>query len=129
MKKELTSDRLIHQYQYELECWGRQLLFQKEELVYFKNRLAEVISGLENDQLLVAETFQEEFLSQERVIDYLSRELTRQTKLIEKQLHLDGDVFRQMQGEQMKLRREFRRADELLRKGKNRFVQYLVGLY
>jgi hypothetical protein len=130
MKKELASNRLIHQYQYELECWGRLLLFQKEELVYFKNRLAEIIDGsTENDLLLTVETFQEAFLDQEKVIDYLSGELKKQAKLIEKDLYFDGEIFRQMQSEQNKLRREFRRAEELFSNVKNRFVQYLVDLY
>lgn len=130
MNKEILFNQVIHQYQFEVESWRRLLTFQKEELVFFKNRLAEVInSSPESDELFVVEAFQEEFLSQEKVIAYLSGELKRQLKLIEKELYLDGAVFMQMQREQKELRREFCKAEDLFQGIKNRFVQYLVDLY
>lgn len=130
MNQEIILSRLIHQFQFEVESWGRLLTFQTEELVYFKNRLAEVInSSPENEELFVVEAFQEEFLSHEKVIAYLSGELKRQLKFIEKELYLDGAGFMQMQGEQRKLRREFCKAEDLFQGIKNRFVQYLVDLF
>ena len=130
MKKEDFSSPVIHQYKYEIECWGRLLSFQKVEMAYFKNRLAEVIdSNADNDLLLIAEKFQEEFLGHEKVIDYLAEELKKQERLVEKEVYLDGEVFWQMRGEQKRLHREFKKGEELFNAVKNRFVQYLNELY
>ena len=106
------------------------MLFYQEELVYFKNRLAEILSsdtGL--DELQVAEQFQEEFLAQDKVVGYLLAEIKGQSKLLEKDLYVDGDIFDEVVTSQKKIRREIQKEEELFKRLKKRFVQYLSEQY
>ena len=130
MKEKIRARLLVHHYRYELESWRRLLAYQKEELVYCKNRLAEIInSHAAHGLLLAAETFQEEFLAQERAIEFLTEELKAQFRALEQEeLSGDGSV-RELGLEQAQLRHAFQKAGELFLYNKNSFVQYLQGLY
>lgn len=114
---------------YEAESWARLLQFCREELVHFKNRLAAVVADSEEDLLLVAESFQEEFLAQDKVFGYLSDELKRQSKLLQKDLYVDGELFTEVTRSQIKLRREIKKAEALFAGLKNRYALYLNERY
>ena len=126
MKAHMPDHPLLSQYQFELDSWGRLLAFQKEELVYCKNRLAEVVNDSSDDEmLLVAEGFQEEFLAQERVIGYLSGELKRQVQLLEKETYLDGEIYTEVVKGQKTLRREIKKGEESFVLVKEDFGKFL----
>lgn len=121
---------IIHQYVYETEEWGRLLAFLKQETVFYKSRLAEVVNNIRDDQvLLAAEKFNDEFISQDRITEFLLSELHRQNKLLEKDLHLDGGLLGEAIRNQKKLRSDVKKAEEIFAKTKSDFAGYLDGLY
>jgi hypothetical protein len=75
---------------------------------------------------VAAEKFQDEFLSQDRMILYLSEELTKQNKLLQRELYEDGELFKEADKSQKKLRQDFKKAEELFGKVKETFSDYLV---
>lgn len=128
--KEVYPETVLEQFIYESEEWARLLVFLKQENVFYKSRLAEVVNNTEDeDVLLAAEKFQEDFLSQDRVIDFLSSELGKQTKLLVKDIYVDGEIFRNVVQNQKKLRSDIQKAEEIFSKTKTEFAHYLVDLF
>jgi len=131
MKSDLHHQSARLQYfMYEAESWERLLVFCKEELVHFKNRLAETIADNEGEfVLLVAEKFQEEFLAQDRIFFWLSDELKKQTRLLQKDMYVDGELFHELVQNQIKLRREIKKTEVLFTETKNCYALYLNERY
>lgn len=124
----MYPDPLIRQYVYEQEGWKRLLAFFRQENVCFKTRLAEIVTdSTDSDILLAAEMFQEEFLSQDRVIRYLSEELELHKKLFERDLY--EEAFKKVSWNQKKLRTEFKKEEALFYKVKETFSAYLVDRF
>jgi hypothetical protein len=122
----MAQDAVIRQYVYEAESWGRFLAFFRQENVYFKTRLAETVNNSsDTDALDTAERFHEEFLSQDGMISFLSDELRKQTKLLERDLYEDGELFKEVIQNQKKLRKDIKKAEDLFAKVKNEFGEYL----
>jgi hypothetical protein len=118
---------LIRQFIYEAESWKRLLAFLRQENVSFKTRLAEIVNdSTDNDLVAAAERFQDEFLSQDRMLLFLSEELAKQNKLLERELYEDGELFKEVNKNQKKLREDFKKAGELFAKVKEAFSDYLV---
>lgn len=124
MKRDLPPSSFLLHYRDETDKWKRLLFDSRDELVYLKSRLAEMIST-SNDQdfLQTAEGFQEEFLTQDYVVDYLSAEVRRQGKRIESIEVLTVDKLSEIEEAQRKLRVEMRKADELFASVKQRFLE------
>lgn len=122
----MCHELVIKQYVYEAESWGRMLAFFLRENVSFKTRLAEIVNyNLNPDDLEIAEKFQEEFISQDRIISFLSDELHQQSKLLERDLYEDGELFKEVMRNQKKLRRDLKKAEQLFGKVKEDFDGYL----
>jgi hypothetical protein len=118
---------LIRQFIYEAESWKRLLAFLRQENVHFKTRLAEIVNDSnDNDLLVAAEKFQDEFLSQDRMLLYLSEELTKQNKLLQREMYEDGELFKEANRNQKTLREDFKKAEELFARVKDTFSDYLV---
>lgn len=131
MKQELSIRiPIVQQFVYETESWNRLIGFIRDETTYFKMRLAEVVSASEDNGVVEqAEKFQEEFLAQDRIIIYLSDELKKQNKLLEKDLNA-GDIFLQEAiKNQNKLRKEIKKAEGLFKELKDQFIGFLHELF
>ena len=128
--KEMYPETVIEQFVYESEEWRRLMAFLKQENVFYKSRLAEVVNTAEDeDVLLAAERFQEDFLSQDRMVEFLSAELNKQTKLLQKDNYVDGEIFRNLVQSQKRLRDDIQKAEEFFSKTKTEFAHYLVELF
>lgn len=128
--KEVYPETVIEQFIYESEEWGRLLAFLRQENVFYKSRLADVVNNSEDeDVLLSAEKFQEDFLSQDRMIDFLYSELSKQTNLLQKDIYVDGEIFRDVVQNQKKLRSDIQKAEAIFSKTKTEFAHYLVDLF
>ncbi|KAA9041099.1 hypothetical protein FW778_03395 [Ginsengibacter hankyongi] len=97
MKNNLGDDRLssyetmqqkkISQLQIEVNTWKRLLNFFKEENVYLKNRLSDILKdGFDRKFLDEFENFQTKFIKQDEVISLLRNDTAELDKL------LDGDL-------------------------------------
>ena len=130
MNEHIPADYLLNQYLYELKSWERLLSFQKEELVCFKNRLAVVVNGsLEADMILLAESFQEGFLAQERIVHFLIDELKLQKQMLEKELYKPVELYPEAANSQARLRREIKEGEEAFASVKEKFEQFLQNQF
>lgn len=131
MKQEIsTRNPIVQQLTYEAETWVRLIGFIRDETTYFKMRLAEVVSANVDDKVVEqAEKFQEEFLAQDRIIIYLSDELKKQNKLLEKDMNADENILQEAIKNQNKLRREIKKAEGLFKELKDKFIGFLHELF
>ena len=121
---------IIRQYVYETDNWKRLLTFFIQENVSLKTRLAEVVDViLDNEDLAIVEKFQEKFLSQDRIISFLSDELQQQKKLLEKHMYESEELFEELVKHQEKLRKEIKKTEEIFSKMKEEFGDYLTGKF
>jgi hypothetical protein len=122
----MSKGPIIIQFVNETESWGRLLSFFSQENVYLKTRLAEIVnSSLPNEDIELAEKFQEDFLTQDKIISFLSGDLKEQKSLLQRDLYEDGQLFKKLMREQKKLRKHIKREAEWFAKIKNRFTDYL----
>ena len=130
MKRTLPeqSARLQH-FMYETEGWARLLSFCKEDLLHFKSRLATIAADNTDEESLVVERFGQEFSAQERAFQQLSEDLKTQDKLLQKDLYVDGELFKEVVRSQIKLRREIKKAEAQFTEMKNRYAQFLNEWY
>lgn len=127
--KTMYPDSMLRQLIYESEEWGRLLAFLKQENVYYKSRLAEIVNAIEDEEIIAkAENFNEGFLSQDRIIDFLTDELKTQVKLLEKDLYVDGGVFKDVMRHQKKLRTDIEKAVDIFSGTKRNFSGFLNSL-
>lgn len=126
----MSRNSVIRQFRYEAESWTRLLEFFRQENVSFKTRLAEIVdASSSNRDLEIAERFQEEFLSQDNIISYLSGELQKQARLLSVEINGDGQLLHSILNEQAKLRKDIKKAQNLFVDVKEKFEQYLGKLY
>ncbi|QEC55295.1 hypothetical protein [Flavisolibacter ginsenosidimutans] len=98
--------------------------------MHFKNRLAETVADNEENVVLsVAEKFQEEFLTQDRIFFWLSDELKKQIGLLQKDMYVDGELFHEAVRNQIELRREIKKTEALFTEIKNCYALYLNERY
>ena len=122
----MSQATVIQQYVYETESWGRHLAFFLQENISFKIRLTEILTNTsEPADLETAEKFQEQFLSQDRIIIFLKDELQQQTKLLERDLYEDGEIFKEVIKNQKKMRKDMKKIELLFANLKRDFSAYL----
>ena len=127
--KTMYPGSMLRQFIYESEEWGRLLAFLKQENVYYKSRLAEIVNAIDDEETIAkAENFNEDFLSQDRIIDFLTEELKTQAKLLEKDLYVDGGVFKDVMRHQRKLRTDIEKAEDIFSGTKRNFSGFLNSL-
>ena len=134
MKKDAAAHLFLHQYIDEVEDWDRLLVSRKEELLYFKRRLTEAINTLRNDDLLArAEVLQEVLLAQDRIFDYMTKEIEQQARLLKNALcfsaNMPAEMLQAVDGRQKNLQRDFEKAEELFVQSKINFTNDLELLF
>lgn len=127
MKEELgVHVPIIRQYVYETESWLRMIGFISEETIYFRLRLADVVSTAVASEILEeAEKFQEDFLSQDRIVAYLSGEIHKQSQLLEKGSHPDEQFLKEIAARQQNIRKDIKKAEALFNGLKDQFLEFL----
>ena len=122
----MSHKEILREYVYETESWSRMLAFLREENVNFKNRLAEIVdTNADEETLLIAEKFLDEFLDQDRIIAYLLEELKEQNKRIENDQYQIELPINKVVKNQSKLRKEMKEEEKLFAIVKEGFLNYL----
>ncbi|HET7898344.1 MAG TPA: hypothetical protein VFL47_11750 [Flavisolibacter sp.] len=130
MKKEIPAYSFLLQCRLETEQWRYLIADCREQLVSFKSRLAELINESTDEKFLqTAEKFQEDFLAQDNVVDYLSDEVKQQQRRIEKTESLGVDMFGEVASAQTKIRGEIQQAEELFTNVKSNFIAGVSKLF
>jgi hypothetical protein len=120
---------ILHQFICESDEWARLLNFLKQENVFYKSRLAEVVNNVDDENIVAeAEKFNEDFLSQDRIIDFLTDELESHNKLLQQEWYLDDDLLKDVIRHQKKLRVDVEKAEELFSGTKKNFSGFLNSL-
>jgi hypothetical protein len=114
---------------YESEQWERLLAFLKQENAFCKSRLAEVVAGIEDDATLIeAEEFNDQFLSQDNMINFLAIELKKHSTLLQRDFPMDGELLKDIIKKQRILTRNIQNAEDIFSRTKKSFSIYLVSL-
>ncbi|OQY95582.1 MAG: hypothetical protein B6D37_05260 [Sphingobacteriales bacterium UTBCD1] len=94
----------IRQFQHEIDTWKRNLEFLLQENVNLKNRLAEVLQTVQDDDILeAAETFQSEFLREDEAIQILRGDIAKQDHLLTREIYENGYIIKDVVRQQKKL--------------------------
>lgn len=112
------------QYHHENKTWGRLLEFFKQENIFLKNRLSEVVDhSTDKDFLALAEQFQNKFIIKDEIIDELRHDINLQSvDLINRNDSLvDSKIIKR----QEKLRNEMEYFEKDFIQLKNEFNKYL----
>lgn len=127
--KTIYDEAILQQCIFESNQWVRLLTFLKQENAYCKSRLAEVVATIENDRNLIeAEEFNDQFLSQDSMIDFLAYEIKKHNKLLEKELYVHGESLKELVKNQRILNRNIQNAEDIFSKTKKGFTVYLLSL-
>lgn len=127
--KAIYSDSVLRQCVYESEQWGRLLAFLKQENAFCKSRLAEVVAAIEDESVLSeAEEFNDQFLSQDNMIDFLTSEIKKHSKLLQRDLYADEESLKAIIRNQRMLAHNIQKAEEIFLRTRKSFSIYLVSL-
>ena len=127
--KTMDSTSLLRYMRDESEEWDRLLNFMKQENVFCKSRLAEIVASIEDeDELANAEKFNDDFLSEDEIIVFLESELKKHRKSLDKVKYLDEELINQLTRHQRKLRTDIRRAEEIIIITRRDFSDYISEL-
>ena len=123
----------IRQFIYESESWKRLLFFYKEENIYCRNRLSEILSDSVSEELLErSEYFQGCFLMSDETIEWLMDEIQQHKKILI-QNNSDIQMLECAIRNQQRLKNDIVKAEEVLLKLKKEFNDFLaesvVGYY
>jgi hypothetical protein len=128
MKK--THDKLIlRQYLFETEGWDRLLVYFQKEITAFKTRLSEITEMTDGKALATVEKFQDEFLAQDKMLQFLSSELKKQLILLSKDPGSDDHPLDEVTINQNRIRNDFKKAGVIFSKLKGGFSGYLAKLF
>ena len=113
----------------ESEEWDRLLTFLKQENVFSKSRLADIVTSIDDeDELAKAEKFNDEFISEDEIIGFLETELKKLRKSLDRNKHYDEEILRQLTRHQKKLRTDIRRAEEIIIITKRDFSDFIAEI-
>lgn len=126
---KMLPNIVISQYVYETESWNRLLSYYILENISFKHRLAEIVEIRDDKETLeTAEKFHDEFISQDRMISYLSKELHSQTKLLAHSKDTNGLYLKEIIKNHEKLSVDIKKAERLFALLKEEFGEYQSNL-
>ncbi len=122
----MYPDAIIKHFQFEEESWRRELVFFQQENSILKSRLADIVNrSNEENAIVAAETFQEQFIAQDTVFAFLFHELSDLNQLLEKELFGDGLLFDELIARQDKLRRDIYRTEMIFYEQKREFGEFI----
>lgn len=130
MKEDAAARLFLHQYIAQVEDWDRLLASRREELLFFKSRLMQAINSLRNDDMLArAEVLQESLLAQDRIFDYMTKEIEQHTRLLRNvqcySAGIPAELLQTVEGRQKNLQRDFTKSEELFAQSKANFINDL----
>lgn len=117
---------ILKQLQYESDAWKRLLIFIKEENVFLKNRLSDVLKDHYNDQMLLEiEYYQENFIKEDEWVMLLRNEVAEFDKLLMREIFEDGKVEKEIIRRLQKLRNNIAIAEKQFASLKSSFTGFL----
>lgn len=122
----LTSMLQVRKIQSEVEAWKRTLGFLREENVFLKEHLSEVLKESAKSSLLEAlEVFQTRFVREDERIALLRNDIADLDRLLIREVYEDGAMARQLAQKTQELRVNMRITEQEFSRLKSEFHQYL----
>ena len=115
------------QFHHENKTWIRLLEFFKQENIFLKNRLSEVVDhSVDKGFLALAEQFQNKFILKDEYIDELRHDINNQDQTLSD--FSAGTIDIKLFKIQEKLRNEMEYFEKDFTKLKNEFNKYLLSI-
>jgi hypothetical protein len=116
----------VRKIQSEAEAWKRTLGFLREENVFLKEHLSEVLKESAKSSLLEAlEVFQTRFVREDERIALLRNDIADLDRLLIREVYEDGAIARQLAQKTQELRVNMRITEQEFSRLKSEFHQYL----
>jgi hypothetical protein len=126
LKQVHMSDSKLKQLQYEADTWKRSLAFIKEENIWFKNRLSEILSDQFDKYLLgEADDFQSRFIKEDDLVGLLEKNVEEMDKLLVREIFEDGRIMKEIDKKLKKLRANIAVAEDQFKRLKSDFNHFL----
>lgn len=120
------SAKQIRRFEYESDTWKRQLSFIREENIYLKKRLIEILKEkLSPADLEAAESFQTLFIEQDKLVTILGNSVAEFDRLLKRELFEDGALLRTVMLEHLHIDRKISEAEASFDSLKRRFNNYM----
>lgn len=120
------SAKQIRRFEYESDTWKRQLSFIREENIYLKKRLIEILKEkLSPADLEAAESFQTLFIEQDKLVTILGNSVAEFDRLLKRELFEDGALLRTVMLEHLHIDRKISEAEASFDNLKRRFNNYM----
>jgi hypothetical protein len=88
------ATKKFRQFTYEHESWKRWLAYIRDEQIYAREQLMEVLAGeIDKSNLEQAEYFQNSFTAGDELVSWLRKEIATQDKLLDKEVVLTGMII------------------------------------
>ena len=117
----------IRQFIYESESWKRLLFFYREENVYYRNRLSELLNDTVTGEILErAEYFQGHFVMSDETIYWFMNEIHQHKKFLSQNIAADIQMLESAIRNQQRLKNNIVKAEEVLMKLKKEFNDFLA---
>ena len=118
----MSNARLLIQCRQELESWKRILELYSQENFNLKLRLIEMLNQLEwQDQLPEAEMFQDDFIAQELVFQFLQAEIADQDEYLKLACQTGCLLPEELEQKQKKIRSDIWKAEQIFNEIKKAF--------
>lgn len=116
----------VKQLQSESDAWKRTLGFLREENVFLKQRLTEVLKHSSESRFLEAlESFQTQFIREDERITLLRNDIADLDRLLYRDVYEDGAIATQVQQRMQELRVNMRITEQEFSRLKAEFHLYL----
>lgn len=120
------SAKQIRRFEYESDTWKRQLSFIREENIYLKKMLIEILKEkLSPADLEAAESFQTLFIEQDKLVTILGNSVAEFDRLLKRELFEDGALLRTVMLEHLHIDRKISEAEASFDSLKRRFNNYM----
>jgi hypothetical protein len=122
----MTKEKFL-QFKHECGTWIRTLEYLRQENIFLKNRLAEIVkTNIDSVFLKKLEEFQTKFLEKDTILLMLKQDITAQSDLLDNREDLaERKLFQQSVPKQYQLRDDMKHMEREYNKLKFEFNEYL----
>ena len=126
-RKEIETPGLkLMKLRYESDAWKRLLEFMKDENVYLKIQLSDILKNDFDKQLLEKlENFQSSFLNEDDLINVLRNDVAELEKLLVWEALEEKNMMRDIENNMESIRRNIDHAEKQFTRIKSEFINYV----
>jgi hypothetical protein len=125
----MGTKETIEQLISEAKSWEQHLYMFKQENIYFKTKLSEVVDpSTDKNFLALAEQFQNQFILKDEFMDELIHDVREQQLKLVNLIKTNTPLSDNLIKKQKRLRHELEYLDKDFKRIKNEFISYLANV-